>query len=312
MKNKLAPIVIFVYSRPEHTKKLIESLLLNKEIQNCDIYIYSDAAKNVKTVNKVSAVRKYLNELEENKTFKNLKVIYSQKNKGLAKSVIEGVSEVINKYGKVIVLEDDLIVAKNFIQYMNEALDFYKDNEKIWSISGYNLPIKISEDYKEEIYLSYRACSWSWATWKDKWEKVDWEVEDYKKFKNNFIKRMKFNRGGNDMSQMLDSQMQGRCDSWAIRWCYQQCKENMYTIYPVKSLVKNIGLDGSGTHSGNTTAYTVEINENQIVFNNNIKLDKKITKEFKDMFYGGPKQTIIEILSILGLYELIYKMRHKK
>lgn len=311
MKKKYVPIVIFVYARPEHTKKMFESLIKNYHIKESDVYIFSDYQKNEKSKEKVNQVRDYINNKLDKNNFKKLTIYESNKNNGLANSVISGVTEIINKYGKVIVLEDDLILSKNFIDYMNDALNYYEEQKKIWSISGYNLPIVFPNDYQKDIYFSYRGCSWGWATWKDRWEKVDWKVDDYNQFKNNILKRKKFNRGGFDLSQMLDAQMNKRCDSWAIRWCYQQSKENSYTVYPVKSLVKNIGLDGSGTHSGTTNAYTVEISENKIKFSNEIVLNKKIIKKFKNMFNYGMKQKIIEALSIIGLYELLHKMRQK-
>ena len=215
----------------------------------------------------------------------------------------------------MIVLEDDLIPSKVFLEYMNKALDFYEKKESIWSISGYNIPIQIPKNYKFDIYLGYRGCSWGWATWKDRWNTVDWKVSDYKEFKNNYKKRKQMNRGGPDMAQMLDSQMQGLCDSWAIRWCYEQSKQNKYTIYPVKSLVINQGLDGTGTHSGTTKNFDVEISERIPELYNNLPVDKEITTNFYNKYKLGIKQNIIEILMILKLEKIIglrQTMRSKK
>ena len=311
MKRKYAPIIVFVYARPEHTKKMFESLEKNYHIKESDVFIFSDYQKNERSKEKVNEVRKYINETLDKNKFKSVTIFEAKKNTGLAKSVISGVTEVINKYGKAIVLEDDLILSKNFIDYMNDALDYYGKDKKIWSISGYNLPITIPNEYDKDVYFSYRGSSWGWATWKDRWATVDWNVSDYQKFKHNIFKRNKFNRGGFDLSQMLDAQMHKKCDSWAIRWCYQQSKENSFTVYPVKSLVKNIGLDGSGTHLANTNDYSVEVNDEKIEFTKEIILNKKILKKFKQKFNYGIRQKIIEVLSIMGLYELIYKMRHK-
>src|SRR5699024_3409085 len=106
-------------------------------------------------------------------------------NKGLANSVISGVTKVIDKFGKVIVIEDDLISSTDFLSYMNNALEFYEMNKSIWSISGYNIPIDIPSNYKHDVYLSYRGCSWGWATWKNRWNQTDWSVKDYDAFKSN-------------------------------------------------------------------------------------------------------------------------------
>lgn len=304
MKN-LAPIVLFVYNRPKHTQDMIEALAKNNFAKESDVYIFSDNAKKEKDIENVRKVRTYIDSIKQKNWFANVYIEKAEKNKGLAKSVINGVTKVINKYDKVIVLEDDLIPSKVFLEYMNKALDFYEKKESIWSISGYNIPIQIPKNYKFDIYLGYRGCSWGWATWKDRWNTVDWKVSDYKEFKNNYKKRKQMNRGGPDMAQMLDSQMQGLCDSWAIRWCYEQSKQNKYTIYPVKSLVINQGLDGTGTHSGTTKDFDVEISERIPELYNNLPVDKEITTNFYNKYKLGIKQKIIEILMILKLEKMI-------
>jgi Glycosyl transferase family 2 len=302
----LAPVVIFVYARPEHTKRTIEALAQNYLAKETEVFIYSDAAKGEKTVDKVRMVREYIDSLPQKNLFKSIKIIKSQSNKGLANSVISGVSEIIDKYGRVIVLEDDLVSSRDFLQYMNDALNFYGKDHDIWSISGYTFNIDIPKDYKSDVYLSYRGCSWGWATWKDRWEKVDWDVSDYNHFKNDKRARKMFNRGGRDMANMLDLQMEGKIDSWAIRWCYTQYKLGMLTVYPVVSRIKNIGLDGSGTHSGITSKYDVVLNDSsQKCRFDKPHLDERILKTFRDQFgtrYDyfliGMKRTIIKLLGM--------------
>lgn len=295
----LAPIVVFVYNRPEHTKKTIEALANNYLAKDSELFIFSDGPKNEEAEVKVKLVREYIDSLPEKKMFKSVKITKAKINKGLANSVISGVSEIIGQYGKVIVLEDDLMSSIDFLQYMNDALDYYENNQKIWSISGYNLPIKIPSDYKSDIYFSYRGCSWGWATWKDRWEKVDWNVSDYNEFKRNKDLRKKLNRGGRDMADMLDSQMQGKIDSWAIRWCYTQSKLDMLTVYPVVSRIKNIGLDGTGTHSGINPQYDVVINnENKKCVFDNPGLNKRILKNFRNYYLSSFKYMLIKAKNI--------------
>ena len=215
--KQLAPIVVFVYARPKHTQNTIEALANNELARKSNVWIFADNYKNDKSKKNVEEVRKYINSIESKKWFNSVTVVEAPKNQGLANSVIKGVTEVINKYGKVIVVEDDLVTSKYFIKYMNEALELYENDERIWSISGYNPPIEIPKNYKYDVYLAYRGNSWGWATWRDRWNTVDWDVKDYKKFKHNIFKRRRINRGGPDMAQMLDDQMKGRCDSWAIK-----------------------------------------------------------------------------------------------
>jgi hypothetical protein len=281
----LAPVVLFVYARPEHTKQTIEALAQNVLAKDTEVFIYSDAAKKDDTVDKVRMVREYIETLSQRQWFKSVNITKSETNKGLANSIISGVSEIIDQYRKVIVLEDDLVSSKDFLQYMNDALNFYENVEKIWSISGYTFNIDFPKDYKSEVYLSYRGCSWGWATWKDRWKKVDWEVSDYDQFKIDKKARKKFNRGGRDLANMLDMQMEGKIDSWAIRWCYAQYKMGMLTVYPVTSRIKNIGLDGSGTHSGITSKYDVNLNNHfQKCHFDQPDLDKRILKAFKNQY----------------------------
>lgn len=281
----LAPVIFFVYARPEHTKRTIESLAKNYLADETEVYIYSDAAKNEKTMQQVGLVREYIDKIDQRKLFKSVQIIKSESNKGLANSVISGVSDIIEQYGRVIVVEDDLVSTPDFLQYMNKALDYFETNPKIWSICGYTFKIKFPKDYKKDMYLSFRGASWGWATWKDRWDKVDWEVLDYQEFRNNKELRQRFNRGGRDMANMLDSQMQGKLDSWAIRWCYTQSKLDMLTVHPVVSRIQNIGLDGSGTHSGITSKYEADISKgtSKCVFEP-LDLDPRISKAFKEQF----------------------------
>ncbi len=245
MEVKLAPIVLFVYNRPAHIQSTIEALQKNELAGASELFIYSDAPKDEGQVQKVAAVRKYINKI---KGFKSVLVVEAEKNKGLANSIISGVSEIIDKYGKVIVLEDDLLTAPCFLRYMNEALDFYADNKEIWSVTGYQYPFNVPVNYIKSVYLSYRGSSWSWATWKDRWITVDWSVSDYFNYRFNPKKIAHFCKGGTDLDKLLRNQMKGVIDSWAIRWCYSQSLQNKYTIYPCKAIVTNNGTDGTGTH----------------------------------------------------------------
>ncbi|MBP3041776.1 sugar transferase, partial [Bacillaceae bacterium Marseille-Q3522] len=237
----LAPVVVFVYNRPNHTQETLEALKCNKLASETDMYIFSDNARNEKDASKVNAVRAYIRDFANRAIFHSVKIIEAEKNNGLANSVISGVTQIIKTYGKVIVVEDDLVTSTDFLVYMNSSLDYYQLDNTIWSISGYTFSMKSLEDYKNDVYLSYRACSWGWATWEDRWIKTDWDVSDYNKFIYNYKCRKAFNLGGSDLAGMLDIQMESRIDSWAIRWCYAQFKCGKFTVYPKESKVINIG-----------------------------------------------------------------------
>lgn len=277
--KKYSPIVLFVYNRPDHTSKTIEYLKKNEIAKYSELFIFSDGPKNEGQIEKVLAVRKIINNITG---FKSVKIIESKENKGLANSVINGVTQIINEYGKVIVLEDDIITSKNFLKFMNEALDYYQNDSKIWSIGGYKLPFEIPKDYREKVFLTYRATSWGWATWKDRWNTIDWNIKDYKNYKFNILKIIHFCKGGNDLDKMLRNQMKGKIDSWAIRWCYNQSFQNKYTVIPTNSLIKNNGMDNSGTHCDSTAElkFNNDIDDNfECQFNRNLKLNKNILKK---------------------------------
>ena len=244
----LAPVVLFVYSRADHTAETISALQQNVLAPETELFIFSDGPKNERAAAGVAAVRELVQKVSG---FKRVSVIERSSNWGLAKSIISGVSEVIDAYGKAIVLEDDLVSSPYMLNFFNDALDYYEQRPEIFSISGFNYPqhtMPIPKDYPHDVFLSYRNSSWGWATWKDRWDLADWEVRDYKNFMNDRKAKKAFNRGGDDLVDILEAQMQGKIDSWWIRWEYTHFKRNAYAVYPITSYLNNIGLDGSGTH----------------------------------------------------------------
>ena len=178
--------------------------------------------------------------------FKEVHYKFALQNKGLGNSVIKGVTEVINRYGKAIVLEDDLILAPNFLFFMNQGLDKYKEEKSVFSICGYSNKVKVPKDYSYDTYFCTRSSSWGWATWADRWNSVDWELENFDKY---HILKKEFNRwGGSDCWKMLNDWKCGRNKSWAIRFCFAQFLQKKVSLFPVTSKVQNDGFDGQGTN----------------------------------------------------------------
>lgn len=239
-----APLIIFAYNRVDHLAETISAVAKNTLADQTDVFIFSDGAKNPKSEKDVAAVREYVNGLKETKMFHSLTIKCAEKNKGLASSIIDGVSEVIRSYGKVIVIEDDVITAVDFLTFMNDALVFYENDSNIWSIGAYNVVGKPNDG--KDVFIAQRTCSSAWATWADRWSLIDWEVKKYNSFRFNYFKRKRFNKYGNDRSVMLDEQQAGLNNSWAIRSCYAEFENNRYTVYPSLPRVKNIGFDGTG------------------------------------------------------------------
>lgn len=289
-EQKLAPVILMTYARPEHTKKTLDALSENIHAKESELYIFCDGPKNEKAIDNNKLVREIISAEKEKNRFKEIHVHISDVNRGLAKSIISSATEIIDKYGKCILLEDDLITSPYFLTYMNECLDYYESDERIWAISGFSFPLKTLKTYPHDVYLSYRASSHGWATWKDRWETIDWEVKDFKELEKSFAKRRKFNRGGSDLYRMLRHQMRGERDSWAIRFCYEQSKQNRFAIYPKVSLVQNIGFDGSGTHcSDDKKMKTISFEGGKVqnMVLENVAPNKKIMQEFKAQYRIG-------------------------
>lgn len=300
----VAPIVLFVYNRPEHTKKTIEALKLNEFASDSDLFIFSDGPK-VGSDDKVKKVKEYIKVVTG---FKSLTIVEREKNFGLAANIIAGVTEIINKYGVVIVLEDDIITSSNFLKYMNMSLEKYENDERIYSISGFNVKMAIPDYYKNDVFLSYRHSSWGWATWKNRWLEADWNIAEREDvFKNKEIRRF-FDRGGDDLFYILKAQINGKINSWAIRWYCSHFRKNRFTVFPVESFVENIGFDGSGIHCGNVknapgrpVIYNSKI---EVCLPESIDFDEKINKEFLSHYKYKFKDKIRRFLKELLRYRI--------
>lgn len=284
MNTEFAPILLFTYKRLDTLKRTITALQQNYLANDSELFIFSDAPKTPKDESGVSEVRSFIKEIAG---FKKIHLYEADKNKGLANSIIDGVSGKIKEYGRVIVLEDDLITSANFLSYMNQGLDFYENNRKVFSISGYTIPLSSPGDYQYDTYFLPRASSWGWATWKDQWENVDWDVTSFHQFKKDPSQIKAFNAGGSDMYKMLEKQMDGKIDSWAIRWCYHQFRVASYTAYPIISKVQNIGFDEKATHTNVFNRYYTPVDEGKkqtFLFPKEVEPDRRLLSRFQSFF----------------------------
>lgn len=253
----LAPIVLFAFNRLEPLKSCVVSLLANKQASETDLIVFVDGPRETKEgeAKKVEAVRQFVSNIVG---FKKVEKHFSGVNKGLANSIIEGVTKTIKKYGRVIVLEDDLYVAPTFLSYMNTILTAYETDKRIMQVSGYSSKIQNYERYKQDFYLSGRAHSWSWGTWKDRWETVDWEVKDFDELEANKQQQRAFCKYGSDLYGMLRGWRYGRNNSWFIRFNYSMHKQGRYCIAPVRSLVRNEGFGPEATHTSVYNRYKID------------------------------------------------------
>lgn len=243
-----APVALFVYRRLEHTRRVINDLLAMPEAAASTLYIFSDAAALPEDQAGVAEVRRLCRGLSG---FAQVWVIERDNNLGCAANVIEGVSQVLAEHDRVVAVEDDLCLSPFFLSYLNRALDCYLVRKDIFSVSAFSPSpedIGIPSAYREDVYLSHRNASTGWATWADRWTQVDWDVTDYPQLRRDRGRRRAFELGGSDLLSMLDEQMAGQIDSWAIRFSYAHFAHKAYSLCPRLSYVDHAGDDGSGTH----------------------------------------------------------------
>lgn len=278
-----SPIVLFVYNRPWHTKQTVEALMKNNGASESPLYIYSDAARNESTNDSVEEVRSYIREISG---FKTITIVERAENFGLANSIIDGVSYLTEKYGRVIVLEDDLVTSPFFLNYMNNALEHYKDDSRVMSISAFSRNEVFDNIHDLEPYDTFfvqRNSSWGWGTWKDSWVLADWEVASYEGFSKNKNERKKFAEIGEDLNLMLDLQQNNFIDSWSIRWTYTHYLNNGVSLIPYQSYVENIGFDGSGTHCRSSNRISINLSKAKEMpsFPDTVKIRKDTLLAFK-------------------------------
>lgn len=285
----LAPLVLFVYNRPEHTKQTVEALQKNELASESELFIYSDEAKNEDARKSVDEVRNYIDGISG---FKKITVIKREKNWGLANSIIDGVTKIVNEYEKIIVLEDDLVTSPYFLKFMNEALEFYENEERVWHVSGWNYPMET--DGLDDVFLWRLMNCWGWATWADRWKYYEKDVDKtINEFTKEDIKRFDIDGAENFFRQVV-SNHEKKINTWAIFWYATIFKKDGLCLNPSQSFVKNIGNDSSGTHCGSTDIFKGNISLlQQIKFNQNIT-ENKIAIENLKLFYKNSKKSILE------------------
>ena len=289
--NNLAPIVVFTYNRPEHTLRTFNALLKNHLANESDIIIYSDSAKTANHNKAVDEVRSFLSEITG---FRSKKVIHRDNNFGLAESIIQGVTGVLQESEKVIVLEDDLVVSPYFLEYMNEALDQFVDDNRVISVHGYVYPVDIK--LPEAFFLPGADC-WGWATWRRGWEIFNpngqYLLDEL--VRRHLIQEFDYN-GAYPFSNMLKAQVKGENDSWAIRWHASAFLAGKLTLYPGRSLVHNSGNDGSGIHCGTSDSMDIKLSETKINLNNIAVESSRIGREAFEIFFRQSQKSLLHRL----------------
>lgn len=248
------PIVLFVYNRPWHTRQTVEALQKNDLAQESELFIYSDGPKNEASAQSVREVRDYVGTIGG---FKKVTVIQREKNLGLAANIIDGVSRCINLYGRVIVLEDDLVTSPKFLTFMNAALARYEGTKEVWHISGWNYPIY--NEMRHETFLWKKMNCWGWATWSDRWAHFEKNPSELmQRFTPERITEFDLDGMDNNWNQVVGN-FKKRIDTWAVFWHATIFRHDGLCLNPYTSFVTNIGHDGSGVHCGKSFGKDIEI-----------------------------------------------------
>ena len=305
----LAPIVLFAYKRPQHVLKTLQALKKNKYADKSLLIVYIDGPKPNDSIDSIKKIKEVIAIVESELWCKEVKIIIREINYGLSKSITIGVTEVIEEYGKIIVLEDDIVTDTFFLQFMNDALEKYENEESVACISGYIYPSKKS--LPETFFIKGADC-WGWATWKRAWDLNNVKAE-------NLLNQLTIERKTYDFNffdtypyvQMLKDRIEGKNDSWAIIWYAHSFLKNKLCLYPGVSLVNNIGNDGSGTHTKSTGVWANQLFNKKIELKNILinenKVAKKIIAEYFKAIQPSKNSFLKEIKNKLKSYYNSYK-----
>lgn len=279
---KLAPIYITVYERLDKLKACVESLQKCYLASESTLYILSDAASKESDKKIVEEVRAYINTITG---FKEIKKIFPEKNLFTQNKTRSIYIEILERHGSIIRMEDDIVVSPLYLDYLNRALEYYKDDKQILAICSYNLPFKMPKTYRKDVYLGKRFSPWGYAIWKDRYDNVDLTKKDrFSELMQNKELMKKAKSIGNDYVLLVKLDSEGIINAGDVRFCFHQLKNNLYCIFPRVSLSKNIGFDGSGMHCGITDRFNVVIDERQnysIQFPKDLKENKTILNRFR-------------------------------
>jgi len=301
--SELAPIGVSTYTRLEHLKKTISALQLNTLAKQSHLFIFSDAPKQGDE-EKVRKVREYLHTIDG---FKKV-IILERKVNSRIKNNRGGIKQLLDESGQCIFMEEDVVTAPGFLDFMNKALLFYKDSENILSVTGYGLPIN-TQKIKTDSFVLPRFNAWGFGIWKDRFEEINYiDREEYLSFFDNKVAvKNLITGGGEDMLAMLESESKGEIDALDVKAMFHQYKNNMLTVYPKNSLVQNIGHDGSGIHCGATDKFYHDFLWDKVSdfkFDDNPKVDEKISKANYNFRKLGYKTKFKVILRRIGIYPL--------
>lgn len=283
------PVLLITFNRPEHTRRTLAALMVQKPYE---MYVYQDGPRDGNIIDKTNCqkVREVIDEITRDSDTIMHKH-YSPINRGCRDAVIFAISSVLQDHKAVIVVEDDIITSPAFLNYMTKTLDYYQNRKNVHSISAYSpSPFKFSVplNYDYDVYASPRLFGWGWGTWRDVWNSVDWSMDYFRDFMKHPSEINAFNRGGDDLSQMLVTEQEGKSSAWDIQFVFDQFKNHMVSIVPCISFTTNIGCDGSGTHCSvckdNTSDIALLNNNKELKLLDNLYYDREIINRLHSVY----------------------------
>lgn len=293
-----APILISVYSRLEYLRQLVNLLKINPISQYSVLYIVSDAAYRPLDQPKIDAVRTYISQIDG---FQRIIPILREKNLGSFLSVSGALDHALFEHGKCIFLEDDNIISKNFLDFLNDGLDFYRDEQSVFSVSAYNYPIQVPETYAHDVYKWQGFSAWGAGLWLDRWRAVDWEMTGFNDLAQDKYKRRKLALAGEHLYPMIVHYQNRGHKIIDFIISYYMVQNNLYSIFPVESKVRNLGHDGTGEHSGITNLYANQSMDTGIHYSlkRDLQPDERINRILRMYFRIPMKVKILSKLSAI-------------
>lgn len=290
MPVELAPIALFVYNRPQHTARLLQSLLANPLAAQSRLYVFADGPKanaSATELQRVADTRKLFDCLTG---FAKVELRSAPENRGLAASVVEGVSLVLQRHGRIVVLEDDLELAPHFLHFMNEGLELYANRPDVYSVNGFMFPLK-HKPAAGSVLLPYTS-TWGWGTWQSKWAVFDAAMPGKEQLLQNPRRVEQFNISGYRYTDMLHL---GN-NSWGIRWYYSVFMKQGLNLFPTRSLVNNTGFDGSGTNCEEVPSEPVPLYQGFIQPALHATSDPEFHRQYIEYFRKLTQPTLVEKL----------------
>ncbi|QDA55859.1 hypothetical protein [Thermomonas aquatica] len=281
-----APVVVFAYNRPVHLQRTLDALAACRLADQTEVFAFADGPRNAAAATAIRQVREVLAQEATRGRFAGFHIDASEANRGLANSIIRGVGSVIERHGRAIVLEDDLLVTADFLVFMNDCLDYYAEDASVGAVTGFCPLESMPAGFRGDVFMAMRNASHSWGTWRRVWDGVDWSAAGKQRLDRKWAVRREFNREGNDRYDRLRRQMAGKIDSWSIRFGLSLFLRGLGTVYPAVNRVGNTGYDGSGVHCGSGTPMNERIAESDYTLRK-VALDPAIQQAFHRT-YSGP------------------------